>query len=271
MTSLALIISFISLFGYSFTVPDSKKECLTKIQNIYKQLYDKAKTADKNEVCYLNYKVTILSGKKKSIPLETTVEIFSGKEKRAVISNQIETYSDENASVNVIPYNKTVYINPGIKKDDKTIASDLKKQMLIQDSIFQYCEVQHYGPERQKNGEVIQKAILKISEKGIKKLHVVSMVFCFNKTLEQINEITYYYDNKSPIKEMKLKINEYVYNYKTSKLDEPALAMVLNKNNTLLNKYKGYRLIDNRKKKELTEVQKKLAANTIKKLIATKK
>jgi hypothetical protein len=215
-----------------------------------RSVFDRLNTlpSSENESCYMQYTVISVANNKtmdnKPLISKADFEVYASEKQNRIYNREIIVLKDQSNTFTILPSRKTIYISDAVVgKKNETLYDKLK---VIQDTVFA-------------NAEKIE------SEKVIDKEYNKVISISLNKRLSnylEIKKISYYIQSET--KTLKRVFVEYIENkpyvsvdYLFTKTDfackkedmsKSVKKLVYEKSNKLINAYRGFKVVDNRKK-----------------------
>lgn len=236
------IILLVLLFSIT-TVLAQKDNCLEQVKSVYKAWKKQVQESAENTV-YLKYEAETLTGDEKTIKNSSIVEVFSNRNNAVFLSPELQVYQDKKYTVSILLDKKLVVINGYV--GDKYKQEKLGQFELLQDTIFNQLTTLECKKVVLDDVEY-QRVTLKANSSAAKVYNINTIVFLINLNETGIKEVVINYVKGYRLKVMKTKILKQNLNYTATNFKKVALSNVLDSNGKLLNKYAGYKLMDNRK------------------------
>lgn len=240
------IAGLIMVFLFTYTISAQTNDGVAYVKQFYKEWKEKVDQHNENTI-YLNYQteITTKADDDKLTTNKTTIEVISDKEHATFLTKELSVFQDKKHTVSILSDKQLIIIN-------EYAGDNYKKEKLIsfeifQDSIFNSLTTQKFE-EVVIEGITYKKAILKANAYAVKTYKMASMEFLLDESLGVVKEVKVNYVNHPQFKSVKINILKQDLTYKNLVLKRKALANVFDSKGELLEKYKNYKLIDNRLK-----------------------
>ncbi len=224
-------------------------DCIVDLKKTFSTLNGQAKNVDQ-KIRYYKYSVFATPKKEKKVTSEiqkSNFEVFYNNKKSLVKNSNIESIQDKNISISILPKEKTIFLSPGISLNEEYFKKAAGFASFLQDSILDMSEVINCEITGE---DSLLRIKLKFNIKGRKVYNLTFMELFLEKNLEMFKRIIFYYSPGEEYSQIEYVFDEYNLNYKTDLLQNPAAQYIFNSNNSLLDKYKGFKIIDNRRQKK---------------------
>ncbi|KAB2859613.1 MAG: hypothetical protein F9K09_01460 [Flavobacteriales bacterium] len=238
------IILLVLLFSIT-TVFAQKDNCLEQVKRVYKAWEKQVQESTENTV-YLKYETEITTGGEKLETNKLEIEVISNKDNSIFSSPDLKIYQDKKHTVSILKDKKVIVIN-GVSSDQ------YKKQKIgqfevLHDTIFSQlktieCEMV------QIEGKAYKKVVLEANATARNIYKIETIYFLLDLNNNTVKEVKVKYLKNYQLAVMHIKIIDQNLDYKI-KINKEVLSNVLDSNGKLLNKYTGYKLMDNRKLKK---------------------
>ncbi len=254
--SLATFVLLFSAFTYAKfdventllkpgAIPTSEDaKCVTYLKSMFKTWNQSSKT---DGVVYSKYIISsTLNGNSTSnnISSKSEIESISFGNKSRVYSKEMIVLRDEKYTISILPQKKIVFWTNSIKS--KVSLSTAQAQISkMQDSLLSIREkIVCEAVKGKKNSKVVH-VYLKYAKGYAGQLTKLS--YYINTATKTLQKLTMNYTPESEFKKISYEFIAQNYNYKKVDMKTPVKQLVFTSNNTLLQKYAGFKLIDNRK------------------------
>jgi hypothetical protein len=202
-----------------------------------------------NETRFLHYSIMAVTSGTASKTYESEVKLYMNKHRLSLESQDLQLFLDEKALVSVLPGRKMIVIRQPPKNRQKFQAERLKQVAIFQDSLFDHikgiqCSLAADGSKKE------QHVKLALTPDGLKRFGISSIAFVTDQKASKIKSFTIDYGANHRLKTMQCTFKQLEYHHSGARLKKSALATVLNPDETLLDHFKEYKLIDNRKKRQ---------------------
>jgi hypothetical protein len=213
----------------------STEDCKDLVYEIYH-----TPKPQENRVYYADYSVKMVERKAGKAAVENKVKIYADKSHKQLLTSMVQMFSDDKFSITLMPQSRMITINTisdkvkeELKKMDPASSDSLFFAALTVESCKAVSTSDHYTKE----------VILKPLQKGgaIKKIK-----YLVDEQKKQMYKVFMYYPDGSPYHYAEYTYYKVDYNYTEKKIDQPVYELFFKKDGTLLSKYKGYSVIDNR-------------------------
>lgn len=242
MNKVAGLVMFL-LFTYNISAQTN--DGVAYVKQFYKEWKEKVDQNNENTI-YLKYQTEIITkDDDKLISNKTTIEVISDKEHATFSTKEMSVFQDKKHTVSILPDKQLIIINE--YAGDNYKKEKLTSFEIFQDSIFSSLITQKFE-EVVIEGITYKKAILKANAYAVKTYKMASMEFLLDESLGVVKEVKVNYVNHPQFKSVKINILKQDLAYKNLVLKRKALANVFDSKGRLLEKYKSYKLIDNRLK-----------------------
>lgn len=240
------IAGLVMVFLFTYTISAQTNDGVAYVKQFYKEWKEKVDQNTENTI-YLNYQTEIITkdDDDKLISNKTTIEVISDKEHATFLTKELSVFQDKKHTVSILPDKQLIIINE--YAGDNYKKEKLASFEIFQDSIFNLLITQKFE-EVVISGKTYKKAILKANAYAVKTYKMVSMEFLLDESLGVVKEVKVNYVNHPQFKSVKINILKQDLTYKNLVLKRKALANVFDSKGELLEKYKSYKLIDNRLK-----------------------
>ncbi|MCD6020135.1 MAG: hypothetical protein K0S53_3256 [Bacteroidetes bacterium] len=215
-----------------------------------RSVFDRLNTlpSSSKESCYMHYTVISVANNKemsnKPLVSKADFEVFASEKQNRIYNREIIVLKDQSNTFTILPSRKTIYISDAVVgKKNETLYDKLK---VIQDSVFA-------------NAEKIETEIVK--DKAYNKIISITLNKRLSSYLE-IKKISYYiqseekllnrvfveYIENKPYVSVDYIFNKTDFACKKEDMSESVKKLVFVKNNKLIEAYRGFKVIDSRKK-----------------------
>lgn len=231
---------------FSYTISAQTNDGVAYVKQFYKEWKEKVDQNNENTI-YLKYQteITTKAEDDKLTTNKTTIEVISDKEHATFSTKEMSVFQDKKHTVSILPDKQLIIINE--YAGDNYKKEKLASFEIFQDSIFSSLITQKFE-EVVISGKTYKKAILKANAYAVKTYKMAFMEFLLDESLGVVKEVKINYVNHPQFKSVKINILKQDLTYKNVVLKRKALANVFDSKGELLEKYKSYRLIDNRLK-----------------------
>ena len=224
-----------------------ESNCLEQIRRLYATLDSMARNLPENKTLYISYTVstTALDFNKQPVTSQSHVEVYVNKSRLYSLTNEAEVYRDEESSVLISPKRQTIIITDAHKKRKQAL---MQYTSMVQDTLFSLAQEEDCGYVKTETGDKVKRIELKMTEKGVKLFNIRYMDILLDKEEKAVHRMTIEYDEGYRLRQMELAFHAFDFDYKTDMLKRPALSAVFKSDNLVHAKYKGYKVIDRRKR-----------------------
>lgn len=233
----------VALFCFSGTIPT---DCIKRVHDIYKKM-NSGNT--ENGYVYMNFTMnTKLSEtvKTKDQFIQSDIEYIVGKNKMHYLSNDMKVYCDEKDNFTILPSRKLIVWTNSLMESGQ--GTRMKSYQVLQDSMFLTsrllsCEV------KSDNAKTYDKVIAIEPVNNSKKQYLYNKItFYINTSTNEIKKVVINYPPKSDYSSIEVIYNKVQYNYQSKELALTAKEWLFTSNGNLQDKYKTFKLIDERVK-----------------------
>lgn len=199
-------------------------------------------SGDKNQVCYMNYSLHTVSMDTLQKPTDVIIEVWKKNKMMEVKNSQMNVFQDEKEVFIVLPDKQLVVRNDAaFKKED---GQSVTRYLSIFDSLLNYSTVTRNQVVKSKGYD--RQVSIAINEKGQYIFKMKKIDYFIDSGAKKIKKVRMHYENStSGIDYVDYTINELNNNFKGKDFPDQVATQFLNGNN-LKEKYKGYKLVDNR-------------------------
>nr|WP_295929044.1 hypothetical protein [uncultured Dyadobacter sp.] len=218
-----------------------------------KALFDrqiKLNTTLGNETRYVHYTVLATTGGATPKTYESEVKVYVNKHGTYLESKDLELYQDEKVLVSVLPGRKMIFIQQPPADRRKWQMERLRQVGILQDSLFEYAQLTDCALRISADGNKDQHVRIGLSKDGVRHFKIRSIDFVMDEKAAKMKGFTIEYDPQHRLKTLQCVFKDIDYSHSGGKLSKPALASVLTREEVLLPRFKDFKLIDNRKKKQ---------------------
>lgn len=198
---------------------------------------------------YVHYAIVATTGGATPRTYESEVKVYVNKHGTYLESKDLELYQDEKVLVSVLPGRKMIFIQQPPADRRKWQMERLRQVGILQDSLFEYARLTDCALRISADGNKDQHVRIGLSKDGIRHFKIRSIDFVMDEKAGKMKSFTIEYDSQHRLKTLQCVFREIDYSHSGSKL-RPALASVLTREETLLPRFKDFKLIDNRKKRQ---------------------
>lgn len=214
------------------------KECLNDIFKLEEKIYSKSYN-DGDKPAYISYNVLTTDWEDQTN--SSNVKVYKDKNNMHFFSEQVNIFQDEKDVFLILKMQKLVIVNSTKKEITNKKINDnfleLRKEFLENCTVVK-CE-------KSPQNEFIKTLELKVNDNMGGVIKIEKMIYTYNTQTEKILTTKIDYNEEYKVKEIFIKYNELEMESNYSFIS--AKKNVLDRNNKLLPKYKGYELVDNRK------------------------
>ena len=232
------IISFflISVFAFS-----QRNECVNDVLKIADK-YAKMDSVGAGSVHFENYKV--INTDWEGNVVVSNIKLYKQNNYMHFFSEQGKIFRDETEVYTVLPMQKLVVLST---TNEKMNMARLGQDFFnYRKDFFDSCEVVScIGYQQNPSQKILE---LKVKKNALGGINITKMIYHYDQKNLTINKLIVFYDKRYKIQKVEVVINEIssVTNYKFAR----ARKYVMDKKGNLNAPYKGYTLMDNRKKKK---------------------
>lgn len=214
-----------------------------------KKIYSRMNSTE-FQVARLNYTVRTTLRKTPAMPENqrvstSTIDLVVSKEQARFTSKELIAYEDKTNSFTVIPSTKTVYwsdSNMGKNKKDK-----MKRMSVIQDTLLDMCTVAE-NKEVKGHAEYDRLIVLQPNKEAAGILQAEKISFYISSTGQSIYKVTIEGTKEAQAESIEITYNNIDFNYEQEDIGKPVRNFFVQGKDQLAPAYKGYKLVDNRKK-----------------------
>jgi hypothetical protein len=240
------LLPAIILFTSAISLPGDNGAAM--VRSIYKRMNA---TSSEDATAHFNYTVKTVLSESSGAPADgkvstTTADIVISKKQARYTSKEVVFYQDEVNAFTVIPSRKTIYWG------DSNLSMGKKERQdrlgMLQDTLFTMCSVAENKPVSGK--EEYDRCITLVPTKKAQELFgMKKLVFYVSEKKEKIYKISVDYPEGGQVEKMEITYNTMELDYKAPGMGKPVKSLFIEGRNQLVPSYKGYTLVDNRKKK----------------------
>ena len=221
----------------------SNDPCLNEVRAVF----EKMNQAPQNgKIVYVPYSVKAVLNEKdkeeKNIESASDIEMFSSNKHSWILSKQMNVYKDGEYTMTVLPDRKQIYLTDAVVEKDDNMFSKLKQ---LQDTLFNNCEkvlcVDAQGVGYDKT------IILFLNSKFSQFLEMKKVVYYINSSEKILHRVYVEYAPEKQYKSIDYVFGTADYDYKKTNISA-SVEQLLYVGKTVKQEYKGYQIIDNRKK-----------------------
>lgn len=257
MMNIRAFILIISMFS-SYAVMAQKKTdpCIEQVRSMYRQLESISQVPKlEGKVFYISYDVkAVMKDSTNDGVARSTIEMWLSKKQMQLKSREMELYQDENDMFALLPQKKMI-----VRSDATPLSDDkLRRQRfsVIQDTLFALSTVKTCSRLKQEEAGADKLIVLELNEKGRQMLNTKTVSFYVNTAANELKKVKIEYDWQKASPEVytdlayvEYSINHYSFDYKKKKLETHVERIFMRSPKELVSTYAGYKLIDNRIKK----------------------
>lgn len=218
------------------------KACVQKVREFSSR---SDATLPGGQVIYVHYTQQIVMRDSINNPkVETEVRMWMNKDHLQYITPDIEVYQDKRDAFMIIHSKKKVIW--GQSDMESAGMGRVEKIVSLQDTLFDLsvpllCEI--YST---KEGKEMIRLVLKTNNAGRELFNIDQIEYTYNNQTGNPERVITNFIPSYGIKRSVVTYKANDNNYKGLKLDKPVSHKIVSSNNSLLAKYKGYQLLDNR-------------------------
>lgn len=218
--------------------------CMNELRSINKAMGE-LKAPEGNNVYQLTYNQMVSSWDSEVIPNKVQeVEILLGQNQMHYYSQEIVVLQDNFDSFMIVEPKMTIIRNHSVTYEDKS--SKVDAFVAFRDSILDLCVVRSCNDITIDGKKMKQMKLVPSSEKNQRILKIVSTEIICDPQNNWIDNVVINYTESNEIKQTRIKYKKVDYQNK-QRLKKTVAELVVNKDNQLLKKYKGYKYFDQRK------------------------
>ena len=220
-----------------------EQDCLQQIRDFYSTI----NSVSKQGITHISFSVKTIMRPSEKVDQPITnseVEMFCSGNQSRYISKEISVFEDETNSFTVIPNRKEIYWGNSVRNLEKDKRE--RKLFILQDTLFDLCTIKECKKIAATSEGCDQLIVIGSNEK-LKKIYDISTIsFWYNSSSKQVKKILIAYPNSIPIISMEANFKIMDYNYQGNDLSTSVKKLFIKSGDQLIEKYKGYKLIDNR-------------------------
>ncbi len=240
------LIVLITIVLSSFSLPGvALEDCLEELKGIFSRFASiKAPLDDK--VYFFEYVVTTVSRDKNTPSSNMKVEMLTTKNYSEVRSEQMVSYQDDKNSFVVIPFKNLIYWGDSqLGLADSAVTSGLGGLQL---KVLNMCMVKECKEVSGSEGKFNKEIVLNPNDEIKKRFGFNELKFLVNSRTSKLYKTQISYVPQSKLASLGIVYETIDFDYKKASINYPVTTKFLTADGKLLPKYKGYKLIDVRKK-----------------------
>lgn len=241
--------------GLSKATPNIKikqlanKPCFKQLKALFDQQV-KLTMALGNDTRFVHYSIHATTGAATARTYQSEVKVYVSKHGTYLESKDLELYQDEKALVSVLPGRKMIFIQQPPADRRKWQTDRLRQIGILQDSLFEYAQATDCALRISADGNKDQHVRIDLTKDGVKHFKIRSIDFVMDEKAGKMKGFTIAYEPRHRLKTLECVFKNIDYSYSGRKMSKPALESVLTREQTLLPRFKDFKLIDNRKKRQ---------------------
>lgn len=239
MIQLALLL----LITAGFSPKDDFAACKEELKKYVNEL-GKIGVPSGKRVYYMNMTITTDMSSKSRIPdSEVTVRVYMSATKLHYVSDVLSTYQDEENAFAVLPQRKVIVWSNGGKLPDAK--SNMEMVTQLQDTLVSLSNVVSCN-ESVENGRAMKVLTMTPYKKAMDIFKVNKIEYSIDPNAKRIERVKTYYQPGEDIVMRSITYHELDLNYNKTNLAKSVYHEIFHASGKLLDKYKGYQVIDNR-------------------------
>lgn len=240
-----LFILFIFLSHLVSAQKNVSRSCVEKVREFSRKA-DRLPLPEEG-IIYSNYTQQIVMWDSINTPrINMEVKMMMNKDHLQYITPDLEVYQDEKDVFMIIHSKKKVIWSKSDLGDKQKSNNRIGNIAILKDSLFDLSTPLRCETFKKTDGKEKTRLVLKTNKGGRELFHIDVIEYVYDNFTESVESVITTF---VPTYEIKRTVVNYKVNdpaYKGIKLNKPVSSKIINKNNLLAGKYKGYELLDNR-------------------------
>jgi len=239
---LFLSIATMILLLMSFNVVDP---CLKEVRAVFDRMNE---TTASGKVFHLNYGIKAVLNEKdkqeKNIISASSIEMLTSNKYSWILSEQMKVYKDNINTITVLPQRKLIYLSDAVMgAKDENMYTKLKQ---LQDTIFKNSEKVECVNV---TGQLYNKTVtLFLNSKISQALEMKKVTYYINSTENTLQRVFVEYIPNKQYKTLDYVFTDADFDYTKVNIAVPVEQLLYSGKGLLKQEYKGYEVIENRKK-----------------------
>lgn len=240
---IVLQLALLLLITAGFSPKDDFSACKEELKKYVSEL-GKIGIPSGKRVYYMYMTISTDMSSKSRIPdSDVTVRVYMGANKLHYVSDVLSTYQDEENAFAVLPQRKVIVWSNGGKLPDAK--RNMEVVTHLQDTLVSLSSVVSCN-EFVENGRTMKVLTMTPYKKAMDLFKVNKMEYSIDPNAKRIERVKTYYQPGEDIVMRSITYHDLDLNYSKMDLAKPVYQEIFHASGKLLEKYKGYQVIDNR-------------------------